>query len=494
MLTQLLEKFGPCLSTRLAERLMETHNLTAAAARQRVSRGEPDVRRLSNLPFAKRANFIYLKGQFASNKYWSGLYSAILAENGPYARALGAVQARLAVPVDDFDAACGAPVSQKKKVIASVVLERMIAADVLVTEFLPGLGSCVLTKKDYEQYSHDLDDLARKVRSRLVAEKILLDCLKEWLRRLALVSFHAVRTRGDKTARVGTFKWDLTAPSYLTPLILRDKGLVSKSGWVVCDVMLIENIRLEHVQAFLYKAASINALPKIGRTLFFCIAHSYEKDAFRALREAGVVPATLATLFGKEVAEGFVDLVETLSEASRGIVEPEKFDILFAKLGKLEGALGNMRGAFFELLVAEVVRKTSPGILKINKVCKTEIGIAEVDIYNLNDGISARMIECKGVAPGSLVDEEEIDLWLTVRILRLRKHLNEIGWNGPLPIFELWTSGSISQFSKERIERTKSANSNKFSIRVVDAEKLGLIVRDVNDQSLLSTFEQHFLP
>lgn len=191
---------------------------------------------------------------------------------------------------------------------------------------------------------------------------------------------------------------------------------------------------------------------------------------------------------------GFRELIQTLDEAAKGVVDPEKFGQLFSKLGKLEGAIGNMRGAFFELLVAEVVRKNAAGQVKLNKICKGEDGNAEVDVYHLNEGITARMIECKRIAPGTFVDDEEIGLWLTTRITRVRHHLQNLGWSGPLPKFELWTSGALSAQARERVEKTRLANTRKFEIGVVEGDALRIAVKTVNDASLLKTFEQHFLP
>src|SRR5690606_3764361 len=105
-----------------------------------------------------------------------------------------------------------------------------------------------------------LDELAAATRSRLIAENILLDSVREWLRRLAMVSFNTVRTRGAELPRVGTFAWDLTAPSYLTSVLTRQKDKGVKPGWVVCDVLLIENAQLKHVEPFLHKVRSLNAL------------------------------------------------------------------------------------------------------------------------------------------------------------------------------------------------------------------------------------------
>jgi hypothetical protein len=494
MLADTLKTLGPSLSTDLADYLVAHRGLSPAAARQRISRGAPQIKRLAHLPFARKARFLYHQDDYASPRYWESLYAAIFATNGPYARALGAVQARRLVPLGHFLGACGAPIAQKKQLSARTVLDRMVAANVLVEQTLPGLGPCVMTKKTYEHHQQSLDELAVATRSRLIAENVLLDSVREWLRRLAMVSFNTVRTRGTEMPRVGTFAWDLTAPSYLTSVLtrLKDKGV--KSGWVVCDVLLIENAQLKHVEPFLHKVRSLNALKNIGRTMFILVAQGYDAEAFKTLRSAGIIPATPKSLFGEEVADGFRDLIQTLSEAAKGIVDPTKFDQLFSKLGKLEGAVGNMRGAFFELLVAEVVRKTATGLVKLNKICGGEDGNAEVDIYHLNEGITAQMIECKGIAPGTSVDDEEVGLWLTTRITRVRHHLQSLGWSGPLPRFELWTSGALSAQAHERVEKTRLANANKFEIMVVEGEALRIAVKAVNDASLLKTFEHHFLP
>lgn len=494
MLADILKALGPCLSTDLTDYLVAHRGLSPAAARQRVSRGAPQIKRLAHLPFARKARFLYHQDDYASPHYWERLYAAIFETNGPYARALGAVQARGVVPLGHFLGACGAPIAQKKQLSARTVLDRMVAANVLVEQALPGLGPCVMTKKAYERHQPSLDELAVATRSRLIAENVLLDSVREWLRRLAMVSFNTVRTRGAEMPRVGTFAWDLTAPSYLTSVLtrLKDKGV--KPGWVVCDVLLIESAKLKHVEPFLHKVRSLDALKNIGRTMFILVAQSFDTEAFKALRSAGIMPATPKSLFGEDVANGFRELIQTLNEAAKGVVDPDKFDQLFSKLGKLEGAVGNMRGAFFELLVAEVVRKKAAGQVKLNKICKGEDGNAEVDVYHLNEGITAQMIECKGIAPGTVVDDEEVGLWLTTRITRVRQHLQSLGWSGPLPRFELWTSGALSTQAHERVEKTRLANAKKFEIMVVEGDALRIAVRSVNDASLLKTFEHHFLP
>jgi len=495
MLAALVKSLGPCLSTDLTEFLVSKQGMTPAAARQRVSRGHPEIKRLAHLPFARKARFIYHQDDYASPRYWERLYAAILEANGPYARGLGAVHARRVVPEAHFLAVCGAPLAQKKQISAATLLQRLIDANVLAKANVPGLGICVMSKRTYElNLQWNFDKLAVEARARLVAEGILLESVKEWLRRLAIASYNKVQTRGAQMPRVGTFAWDLAAPSYLTSTITMQKDKGVKPGWVVCDVLLIESAQAVHVEPFIHKVRSTEALKNIGRTVYILVAHGYEADAFKALRGAGIIPATPASLFGKDAADGFRELTQTLQRAAEGVVDPGKFDALFAKLGKLEGAVGNMRGALFELLVAEVVRRTAAAQVKLNKICKGEDGIAEVDVYCVNEGVEALMIECKGIAPGTIVDDEEVGLWLTTRIKRVRNHLEQIDWSGPVPKFELWTSGKLSEDARSRVEKTRSANVKKFELSVLEAGDLRARVKALNDLPLLKTFEQHFLP
>jgi len=496
MIVNALKLLGPCLSTDMTHYLVKNFGLTPAAARQRVSRAPAEVKRLGHLPFQRNARFLYLQSDYASPWYWESLYKAIYASKGAYARALGAVEAREIVPLEHFRIACGAPIAQKKHISADTVLTRLVSASVLATLTLPGLGQCVMAKPTFEALNSGKEDLVATTRSRLIAESILLDSIKEWLRRLAFVSYNSVKVRTGTEAsapKVGTFTWDLTAPSYVAGLVTWEKNKV-KPGLVVCDVLLNKNVRAQHVESFLYKVKSLQALKNVGRAMYVFVAQSYELEAFKALRSAGVVPATPESLFGKDIAEAFRDLIGTLTSAAKGSLDPIKFDELFSRLGKLEGAAGNMRGAFFELLVAEIIRKTSPAQIELNKMCKGDDGTAEVDVWELKEGIIARLIECKGMAPGTLVDDEEVGLWLTNRIPRVRQYLSKQGWKGPKPRFELWTSGTLSSSALDRIEKTRIANSAKYELVVVGPAELKDAVEAVNDPPLKKVFEQHFLP
>lgn len=495
MIIDVLREIGPCLSTNLAAFLIQTHGLSPAAARQRISRAPAEIRRLDSLPFAHSAKFMYLKGQYLSTQYWENLYEAILSVDGAYSKALAAVLAREVMPVHHFLIACGAPIVQKRHIAGTVLLARLKQSGVLVERTLPGLGPCVMTKQTSDGYGVEV--VVAAAHARLMAESVLLDSIKEWLRNLALASFNSVcirRTAESPIPSVGTFNWDLSAPSYSTALTEWSRGVL-KPGFIACDVLLTDQVSLEGIKPFLSKVKTLQALRNIGRVMFIMVGQRFDKDAFAALRSAGVLPATPESLFGKDIAKAFRDLIGTLSDAIQGAVDASKLDSIIGKLGKLEGALGNMRGSFFELLVAEVVRKTFPGEVQLNKICTGEDGNAEVDVWAVKEGISARFIECKGMAPGAQVSDEEIEKWLTTRIKRVRYHLkNHVHWDKPKPQFELWTSGKLSDEALLRIEKTRYANRAKYDLVVVNSEGIRKAAKLANDDSLLNTLEHHFIP
>jgi hypothetical protein len=58
-LVSTMRKLGPCLSTDLTDHLVKEHLVQPATARQRVSRAPDEIKRL-NMPFRRRASFLYL--------------------------------------------------------------------------------------------------------------------------------------------------------------------------------------------------------------------------------------------------------------------------------------------------------------------------------------------------------------------------------------------------------------------------------------------------
>jgi hypothetical protein len=79
------------------------------------------------------------------------------------------------------------------------------------------------------------------------------------------------------------------------------------------------------------------------------IAEGFEPEALHACRAEGIITTRPDTLFGNEAGAALRDLLETLSHAAAVAAnDPKRLEELFTRLGSIEGAAGNLRGALFE--------------------------------------------------------------------------------------------------------------------------------------------------
>jgi hypothetical protein len=493
VLEQLLLDHGPILSTELAGLLVDQHKLTPAAARKRVSRLGPEMTRLY-LAFPRNARFVYLKKDFGSPKYWQNLIKALLDTRSAYGLALVALQQRGGImPVEHFPIACGAPLRQAKHLSPETIVARLRQANLIGEYSIPGVGNCIGLVQGPDRY----DFAGGEVRARLLTEAILLDAIKMWMRNLGLVSYDKVAMRGESESlpKVSTFAWDLTAPSYLGPMLEWVAAGKPKQGFVACDVLLGLEIDELGLQPFIYKSTTLRSLKNVGRCLQIFVADRYTKQAFALAKRNGVVPATPESLFGSEVAEGLAQLTTVLREAAFATANPEVLNEVFSRLSKIEGAANNLRGALFEFVVAEMARLLFAGTnVKMNQHFQDDTGAkAEVDVVATDYRRKVYFIECKGYQPYGTVPDKYVLAWLEQRVPQVyqaaRKHSE---WKNLEIHFEFWTTGKLSPAATAAVEEARG-RIRKYTVTFRDASAVRDLAKETRDASLIKTLEQHFL-
>jgi hypothetical protein len=491
---ELMENTGPCLSTELTSLLVEKHGLSAEAARKRVSRGCPGLKRLAYLPFPRKARFLYLQQDYRSQQYWASLKEAILSSSSAYAPAYAALLQRGGIiPKVHFPIACGAPLRQKKHLSSDTILSRLKLANIIDEIEVPGVGICIVLA----EASTSLDRDYSRLKARLITEAILLKAIRMWARNLGLVSFDKVELRDESETmpRVGTFAWDLTGPSYLAHMVDWGKEGKLAPGFIACDVLLDTKVTELGLRPFLHKCATLRNLKRVGRCFSMFVADSYSKDAFRKAKESGIVPATPETLFGTEVAQGLMQLTKVLTDAARASIKPEVFAEMFQRLGKIEGAATNLRGALFEYIAADLVRQTISASVTLNKIFRDDTGTlaAEVDVLAVEGKRAVYFIECKGYQPSGTVEDDEVEQWLTKRIPIVRQHaLRHPEWKSLELHFEFWTTGKLSENAEARIKHAK-ASTSKYIVEYRDADGVYAYAQGTKDPSLIRILKQHFL-
>lgn len=494
LLVSLLSKRGPSLSTELARQFAKA-GMTPAAARKRISRLSPGVKRLAFLPFPRNARFLYLERDFGSPRYWDALIAALLDTKSAYGLALAALKQRGGIiPLKHFPIACGAPLRQKRHLSPETILQRLKKAQLIGEYPILGVGACVALIQGPDRY----DDGKVEIRARLLVERMLLTAIADWLKRLGIVSFGRVALRDSATAQptVGTFAWDLSAPSYLGGMAQRVANGKSKPGFVACDVLSGIQVSEEGLKPFLNKCATLRSLKRIGPCLQMFVADHFAPAAFELAKRTGIIPATPSNLFGKDVGEGLLKLFDVLRDAANFGIEPEAFNLVFEKLSRIEGVAISLRGILFEYLVAEIVRRQSPShLVRVGKIFKVADGAkVEVDVVGEVPDVSVRFIECKGYQPAGTVSDEYVTRWVTRTIPRLYDYArSHPDWRSLKVHFELWTTGKLSESGVNLLSKA-SANvrPTRYTIALVDPEAIRTAAKSLQDGALLKVFNDHF--
>lgn len=192
----------------------------------------------------KRENFLYLEDQRTDEYFWTRFYEALRETKLIYGIAIDGLVARGGVvAAEEFAVISGAPKAMKKQVWADTLLNTLVAAGIARRGSVEGVGDCVYISR-FEICDPDTGGF----RARRLTEGIALDALREWIRKLGIGSYDAIAIRGDGTERlVGSFYWDLTAPSYLQAL--RQEGM---PGFVAADVF-IDHLNQYEVRYFVRK-------------------------------------------------------------------------------------------------------------------------------------------------------------------------------------------------------------------------------------------------
>jgi hypothetical protein len=489
----ILKTEGPCLSSRLCARLGQ-NGLSNTAARQRVARANGAVKRLQGLVFPRGTRFLYHESTFNSDLYWQALVRDIGEASPAYAAAVAALRARGGiVPRAWWDIVSGSPLRQKGQIASETVLERLLRVRLVELVDLAGIGPCVaLAGNGCFGRLHD-----EALKARLVTEKILLLAVRDWARKLGAASYDKIALRDDSGGppRVGTFAWDLTGPSYLRPMIRRGSDGKPKPGFLACDVLIGDGVDDGAIAAFVRKCQIMAGLKRMPALFPILIADRFSREAFNRGRSHGVMMATPGTLFGREVAAGLATLLQTLTKAAAVAVRrPELIGELFDKLGRIEGAAANLRGALFEMVVGHCVVQIDCGTIDIGKkIADPQSGQrAEIDVFRVKGHLEVWSYECKAHQPSEIVGRTAIEEWLTRKVPLIHRVLRqENRFPDSTFHFEFWTCGSFSPEAEALLKET-AAQTKRYVIGWKDGAAVRDYAAKLRPKAVAEMLDQHF--
>lgn len=293
---------------------------------------------------------------------------------------------------------------------------------------------------------------------------------------------------------VGTFAWDLSAPSYLAPFIeVTARGI--KQGFVACDVLSGIEVTKTGLQPFIHKCVTLRQLGRIGRCLQIFVADHFSPDAFELAKANRIIPATPANLFGDEIGAGLIQLFEILRNAASFSIDPEMFNEVFNRLSTIEGAAANLRGVLFEYLVADIVRDSDATHVQTSRIFRLPDGSkVESDVVAVTNNRSVTFIECKGYQPAGTVPDDLLERWRTRTVPKLYEYARNHPDLRNLDIhFELWTTGKLTALAQEDFAAAAGEiRPSRYTLEILEPDAIRDRAKSTKNPSLLKVLNAHF--
>jgi len=488
-----LRSNGPSVASEVADHIVQISGCTKETARKRIERSKPIVSRLNKIKFPTRTQFLYMEDQYGKERFWKRLLLTFKTTGSIYGQVVNALSAKGGVvPTRLFGIISGSPKRLKKHVSSDSVLSNLIDIGLLKEVEYPGVGDCV---QFYETVPLGVIN-HKQFRARHIAENILINGLGMWLRKSGLVAFQQLQTRNKSSIPdVAQFEWDISAPSYALPFVSKGGGNRKNPGFVVLDATLSEQATEEQIQYFITKSKIIHNQRSTRPILPIFVAQGFTRGALHLGQSSGVVVTTLSNLLGSEIAVALKSLLQTLEHAAEAAAEnPQILTDLFDKLSAIEGAAGNLRGVFFEMIVGHCVQQKEAGYIDIGLTDHDPNSGEqfEIDVLRYQQHQEICIYECKGYQPTNEISEEEIKKWLS-KLPKIRNWIlaNSV-WNKCSKIkFEFWTTGKFSQDAKALLDKQKKS-TKKYCIDWKDGDQVYTYASSINSPHIKKALNEHY--
>jgi hypothetical protein len=260
-------------------------------------------------------------------------------------------------------------------------------------------------------------------------------------------------------------------------------------GFLAADVMLGVDMQEAMVTPFIRKCTLVSSVRGARPILPMLIADSFHPAALRLCRSKGIIATRAETVFGRDVARALEDLIKTLTNTTS---TPSQIEGLFKRLGAIEGAASNLRGALFELVVAHCVRSIEGGNVDVGVIMTDKnFNKAEVDVLLIKEKMVCAY-ECKGNQPASRVSLQEVELWAKKKVPTIYAALrSQDRFSSARISFEFWTCGEIEDEALTFLKGASSGTS-KYKITWKNGASVRAYVSELTAPGLRKILDEHY--
>lgn len=469
-----LKARGPLLSSELSKEVASIESIAFNTASQRIVRST-DIERIKGF-FVSGQSLCFLKEHALTETLLSSLNKNLFESGRKYWYCLNAVNLHGGTISQRFlECYTNYPVSPLKSHIPfKEVMQNFVKSDILVFD-----GA------DY----HFSPKLIRQFPNTFYLRTIeaikddILENFHSLTRNTGMISYNS----GEKFPEFGKFRWAFKGTSAISGLTQNNK-----SGFLLADILIGTSIKENDILFFIDKLKKIKSFQNSANILPFLIVDNLSKEALLQLKRNGIVVGIIKELFGERYAESLKELISILNNAGASLKKtPDKYLDLLAELKKYnEGLVNNIRGALFEFLVGHIHSTKANSSIDIGKEIVVDNSRHEMDVLAIYPD-EVVIAECK--ATKSMIDEEDIDKWLGVKLPAFRKWVSkQETWSKKKVRFEYW---SVSGFTDGAllILQDRKINASKFSLEYFGSGEIRNEVLTIRNKKMKEALDDFFL-
>lgn len=315
-----------------------------------------------------------------------------------------------------------------------------------------------------------------------LSKEVICNQFYNYSRSIGLVSYE----KGKFNSEFAKFQFCFTAPSYITGIV--KYGTKIQPAFVIADVLLGNRNDENSIDFFLQKVQIIKTQTS-SSFLPFLITDTLTQEAFKKLKENGIIIGLVNKLFGEEYEELLKSLISVVTNAGTILkTNPDAYLHLLLQLNKLvDGKTNNLRGDLFELAVGYYYSNLCQS-LDIGKKVSYQGNYKEVDVYAT---FQEKFTVCECKAYKTKIDVNIVENWLSNKIAFIYKGIREYNFDKEI-IFEFW---STSGFTDDAIQflKDKQQNLRKYKIEFYSEKEILDKAKQSKANKIVDIMREYFI-
>lgn len=427
---------GPTLSSDLIN-YFQKEGLSSEAIRKRLSRISEPIYKIQGF-FKDNQTFFYHIDHYNDDRFFESLRSALKSSAKKYYAIVVAMEYHNGyIRKEDLASYSFSPVNNLKShkkfssVINDLIQLKIIQEE---NEYYRLLGSISSRETNNFNYYKAVE----------LSKEVICNQFYNYTRSIGLISYE----KGKFNSEFAKFQFCFTAPSYITGLVKFSTKI--QPAFVVADVLLGNKNDESSIDFFLQKVKIIKT-QTTNNFLPFLITDVLTQEAFKKLKESGIIIGLVNKLFGEEYEELLKSLISVVTNAGTILkTNPDAYLQLLLQLNKLvDGKTNNLRGDLFELAVGYYYSNLCQS-LDIGKKINYQGNYKEVDVYTT---FQDKFIICECKAYKTKIELKIAENWLSEKVSFIYKGIREYNYDKEI-IFEFWSTSGFTDdailFLKEK--------------------------------------------